>query len=439
MSELDLLRPETTPAMRIATSRAELADALTDTTLHIDGLGRRAVVMTMGALHDGHLQLVRAAREIAEHVTVTIFVNRLQFGPGEDFDAYPRTLDADLDLLRAEGVDLVFAPSDEVMYPGGDPLVTVRAGRFGEVFEGAARPGHFDGVLTVVAKLLHLTRPDVALFGQKDAQQLALVRRMVRDLEFPVEIRAVPIARADDGLALSSRNVYLSADERDQALALSKAMAVADVAADRGAQAVRREATGVLSRVDGVHVDYLALVDPETFTEVAADHDGPALLAVAARVGTTRLLDNVPLDIRRPASSTSGFDPTSMQADESIPAQAGPTDRNPAIPVSAATQTPVAAQVPAATSEQAATPEPVATAVTADASAFAPERVTPIPGPAQVVGIAPEDRAAPEDAVFAPEPVAEPQPEPVADSVEVAGAGSMPDNGTPTSPPHEEE
>ncbi|NEB81753.1 pantoate--beta-alanine ligase, partial [Streptomyces sp. SID14478] len=189
--------------------------------------GQRVVVMTMGALHEGHATLIRAARARAGadgEVVVTVFVNPLQFGAGEDLDRYPRTLDADVEIAERAGADTVFAPSADEVYPGGQPQVRITAGPMGERLEGAARPGHFDGMLTVVAKLLHLTRADVALFGQKDAQQLALIRRMVRDLNFDVEIGAVPTVREDDGLALSSRNRYLSADERRSALALSRAL-----------------------------------------------------------------------------------------------------------------------------------------------------------------------------------------------------------------------
>ncbi|MFD5544699.1 pantoate--beta-alanine ligase, partial [Streptomyces sp. NPDC127079] len=189
--------------------------------------GRRAVVMTMGALHEGHATLIRTAREAAGpdgEVVVTVFVNPLQFGAGEDLDRYPRTLEADLKLAEQAGADAVFAPSVDEVYPGGRPQVRVTAGPMGTLLEGASRPGHFDGVLTVVAKLLHLTRPDVALFGQKDAQQLAVIRRMVRDLNFGIEIIGVPTVRESDGLALSSRNRYLSADERRTALTLSRAL-----------------------------------------------------------------------------------------------------------------------------------------------------------------------------------------------------------------------
>ncbi|MDF3150189.1 pantoate--beta-alanine ligase, partial [Streptomyces sp. T21Q-yed] len=189
--------------------------------------GRRAVVMTMGALHEGHATLIRTARGIAGpdgEVVVTVFVNPLQFGKGEDLDRYPRTLEADLKIAEQSGADAVFAPSVDEVYPGGEPQVRIGAGPMGESLEGASRPGHFDGMLTVVAKLLHLTRPDVALYGQKDAQQLALIRRMVRDLNFGVEIVGVPTVREEDGLALSSRNRYLSPKERHTALALSQAL-----------------------------------------------------------------------------------------------------------------------------------------------------------------------------------------------------------------------
>ncbi|MBE4741543.1 MULTISPECIES: pantoate--beta-alanine ligase [Streptomyces] len=306
--------------------------------------GRRAVVMTMGALHEGHATLVRAAREIAGdtgEVVVTVFVNPLQFGAGEDLDRYPRTLDADVELAEQSGADVVFAPSVDEVYPGGEPEVRITAGPMGERLEGASRPGHFDGMLTVVAKLLHLTRPDVALYGQKDAQQLALIRRMVRDLNFGIEIVGVPTVREPDGLALSSRNRYLSTGERRTALALSQALfagrdrhaaqealrararevpasraraealsaigesrAAADAhamakSAPGGPAAVRAAARLVLDEAlrmkPPLTLDYLALVDPSDFTDIPDDFTGEAVLAVAARVGTTRLIDNLPL------------------------------------------------------------------------------------------------------------------------------------------------
>ncbi|MFE4860645.1 pantoate--beta-alanine ligase [Streptomyces sp. NPDC056670] len=310
--------------------------------------GRRAVVMTMGALHEGHATLIRTARELAGpdgQVVVTVFVNPLQFGAGEDLDRYPRTLDADRAIAEREGADAVFAPSVDEVYPGGEPQVRVTAGPMGELLEGAARPGHFDGMLTVVAKLLHLSAPDVALYGQKDAQQLALIRRMVRDLNFPVEIVGVPTVREDDGLALSSRNRYLAPAERAAARALSRALfaardrlaaehalyarataggavsgradaltaigearAAADAhavaAAAPSPAAIKAVAQGVLDAAAKVEppvvADYLALVDPETFREAPEGFDGTAILAVAARVGTTRLIDNIPLTFGAP-------------------------------------------------------------------------------------------------------------------------------------------
>ncbi|MBZ6282897.1 pantoate--beta-alanine ligase [Streptomyces olivaceus] len=308
--------------------------------------GRRAVVMTMGALHEGHATLIRAARDLAGpdgEVVATVFVNPLQFGAGEDLDRYPRTLDADLEIAGRAGADAVFAPSADEVYPGGEPQVRVAAGPMGERLEGASRPGHFDGMLTVVAKLLHLTRPDLALYGQKDAQQLALIRRMVRDLNFGVEIVGVPTVREEDGLALSSRNRYLSAAERRTALALSQALfagldrhaaqaalcararevpatraraealsALGESRAAADAHAVATSAPGSATAVRAaarlvlddaaratppLELDYLALVDPADFTEIGDDHTGEAVLAVAARVGATRLIDNVLLTL----------------------------------------------------------------------------------------------------------------------------------------------
>jgi pantoate--beta-alanine ligase len=264
--------------MVVCSTREELVAARKDLR------GRVAVVMTMGALHEGHAALVRAAREQADSVIATIFVNPLQFGAGEDLDRYPRTLAADLELLEAEGVAVAFTPTPDVVYPG-EPLVRVSAGPLGTVFEGASRPGHFDGVLTVVLKLLHLIQPDVALFGQKDAQQLAAIRRMVSDLDVPVTVVAVPTVREPDGLALSSRNRFLSAAERRTALVLSQALATRDVAAGRA-----------LFGASDADLDYLERVDSSTF-EAAPDGD---LIVIAARVGTTRLIDNLPLDAKAP-------------------------------------------------------------------------------------------------------------------------------------------
>jgi pantoate--beta-alanine ligase len=256
--------------------------------------GTVALVPTMGALHEGHRALLRSAREAADSTIVSIFVNPLQFAPSEDLDRYPRTLDADLAMCAAEGVSLAFVPSREQMYPR-EQVVTVAAGQLGDLFEGASRPGHFDGVLTVVAKLFGLVRPDVAVFGRKDAQQLALVRRMVGDLELPVRIVAAPLIRDADGLALSSRNRYLTAEQRQSALALSRALAAASAAAAAGASPgdVVAAAQRVLDDESGVDTDYVALVDPDTFEASPPARPVEALVAVAARVGSTRLIDNV--------------------------------------------------------------------------------------------------------------------------------------------------
>jgi pantoate--beta-alanine ligase len=274
----------------VARTRAELAvmrEALP---------GSVAVVMTMGALHEGHAELVRVARKRADIVVVTIFLNPLQFAPGEDLSRYPRTFDADLLICEREGVDLVFAPTPDVVYPAGEPSVRVDAGWLGDVLEGASRPGHFSGVLTVVAKLFHLTGADVALFGEKDAQQLALIRRMVNDLDIPVEIVGVPTVREPDGLALSSRNMYLSAADRKVALTLSAALYAGAARADDGAERVLAAAADVLFDVPGLDVDYLELVDDQTWQSATANHD-TARLVVAARLGSTRLIDNVPVTL----------------------------------------------------------------------------------------------------------------------------------------------
>jgi pantoate--beta-alanine ligase len=253
----------------------------------------------MGALHEGHATLVREARRTCEAVIVTVFLNPLQFGPSEDLARYPRTFDSDLALCTREGVDVVFAPAPDVVYPDGDPGVRVSAGRLGELLEGRSRPGHFDGVLTVVAKLLHLTTPDAAYFGQKDAQQLLLIRRMVRDLDFGCEVVAVPTVREADGLAMSSRNTYLTALDREVALTLVRALKAGEAAAPEGASAVRRAARTVLVAEPLVLVDYLVLVHPESLDDVPEWYSGPALLAVAGRVGTTRLIDNALLTVGR--------------------------------------------------------------------------------------------------------------------------------------------
>ncbi|WP_432097098.1 pantoate--beta-alanine ligase [Streptomyces sp. bgisy100] len=368
--------------VHLVRTRRELEDVEDD---HFEDNTRTVVVMTMGALHEGHATLIREARRRAGQagmVVVTVFVNPLQFGPNEDFDRYPRTLDADLEVCREAGADVVFAPTVDAVYPHGRPQIGITAGPMGERWEGATRPGHFDGMLTVVHRLLSITAADHAMFGEKDAQQLALIRRMVLDLELDqdVEIVAVPTVREEDGLALSSRNRYLSAEERGTALALSRALFAAREAGRRaagvtdgagggpgpdgsgpdgsgpdgsgsdgsgpggsasdgsasdgsgsnrpgrgrpeegsgraratghgteapgapavvaGPEAVRAAGAAVLEEAarfsPPLELDYLALLDAADFTEVPPDFRGEAVLAVAARVGTTRLIDNVRL------------------------------------------------------------------------------------------------------------------------------------------------
>jgi len=303
--------------MILATTRAELAAGREKLAGgRLPGEKHHAPVVlvpTMGALHDGHRALLRRARELAGpggSVVVSIFVNPLQFGPSEDLDAYPRTLDEDLAACEAEGVDLVFAPSVNEMYPQRQ-LVMVDPGPTGEVLEGAFRPGFFHGVLTVVLKLFSLVRPDTAVFGQKDAQQLVLVRRMSADFGLGIEVEAVPTVRAADGLALSSRNKYLSAPERAVAPVLHRALAAGAGAAAGGPGAVRAAAQAVLdqpvpggpvSAEGSPRVDYLALVDARSYEPVRdddPDFSGAAVLAIAARVGTTRLIDNVIVNLGR--------------------------------------------------------------------------------------------------------------------------------------------
>jgi pantoate--beta-alanine ligase len=291
----------TTPVR--ADTRAELQAALTG--------GRRArsgplgFVPTMGALHAGHVSLMRRARaEVGPDgaVVVSIFVNPTQFGPGEDLDRYPRTLGADLEVCAAAGVDVVFTPSVAEMYPtsgdrAGSTSVTVDPGPLGGVLEGASRPGHFAGVLTVVAKLFGLVRPDVAVFGEKDYQQLALIRRMAADLCLGVEVCGAETVREADGLAMSSRNRYLGADERKEALALSGSLFAARSAAHEGRTAALDAARAVLRQTHLVDLDYLEVTDPDLGP---APERGPARMLIAARVGSTRLIDNVALDLGAP-------------------------------------------------------------------------------------------------------------------------------------------
>jgi pantoate--beta-alanine ligase len=260
--------------------------------------GRRvALVPTMGALHDGHLALAARAVELVSQgvvdvVAASIFVNPLQFGPNEDLEKYPRTFDEDVAKLDAAGVDFVFAPTVEEMYPNGPLETKVTAGAVGSMFEGRSRPGHFDGVLTVVNKLLNIAGASAVLFGQKDAQQAFLVQRMVRDLSMPVRVEIVETVREESGLALSSRNRFLDAKEHRAARALSTALEAAASSADRGIDAVIAAAQSVLMGENLVELDYLAVVNPATFLPVDDDYRGPARVLIAARVGSTRLIDN---------------------------------------------------------------------------------------------------------------------------------------------------
>ncbi|MCO4263926.1 pantoate--beta-alanine ligase [Pseudarthrobacter sp. MDT3-26] len=305
-------------ATQLVTTAAELREA--SARLLAQKAGRsQGLVPTMGALHEGHARLARTAVEQNDVVVASIFVNPLQFGDAVDLDRYPRTLDADLALLEEQGVDLVFAPPVEEVYPGGEPLVRVTAGTLGEKWEGATRPGHFDGALTVVAKLLHYGIPGAGLppagafasgggglpayrayFGQKDAQQLALVRRMVADLNFPVEIVAVPTVRSADGLALSSRNRFLSAEEREAALVLSRALRLLAERATAHQPLDLESARAMVESQSLVGLDYFDVVDPLTLEPLAENcwkvpFRGEGLALIAAKVGPVRLIDNVPL------------------------------------------------------------------------------------------------------------------------------------------------
>ena len=299
-------------------TRAELADALSH--LH----GTKALVMTMGALHAGHLQLVREARELADHVIVTIFVNPTQFAPGEDYDAYPRTLDADMDALETVGADLVWAPAPQDVYPT-PATVSIDPGPIARVLEGKTRPTHFAGVALVCTKVVNLVRPDVALYGQKDAQQLAVLRTVFSQLDIPVRVHPVPIMRAEDGVALSSRNQYLSDEERIRARALNRALRRGAEVAEAGAQGadIVSECRSVIEAEGGIDLDYIALVDAGTFEILAGTESVPVgegaaaptilsdgsregRLLIAAKVGTTRLIDNMEVPLRG-ASTPAGL------------------------------------------------------------------------------------------------------------------------------------
>ncbi len=290
-----------TTAPLLAHTREELDALLSDAR----GTGRRSgFVPTMGALHEGHASLFRVARERVGDgpVVASIFVNPLQFGPTEDLERYPRTLDDDLKLCEREGVDVVFAPPVDEVYPGwpAQPQVTVEPGPLATVLEGRTRPGHFRGVLTVVAKLFGLVRPDVAVFGQKDYQQLVLIRRMVADLCLGAEVVGAETVREPDGLALSSRNRYLDIDQRLEAVALSRALRAAQVDAQRGVTAALGAARAALRATHGVDLDYLVVTTTD-LGELPPDvpPGTEARILVAAKVGSTRLIDNLPLTIGR--------------------------------------------------------------------------------------------------------------------------------------------
>jgi len=298
-------------AIQLVTTAAQLR-AASARLLAQKGGTSQGLVPTMGALHEGHAQLARTAVAQNDVVAATIFVNPLQFGEAADLERYPRTLDADLALLDAEGVDLAFAPGVEEVYPGGAPLVRITAGPLGEKWEGASRPGHFDGALTVVAKLLHYGIPGAGLpgggqpayrayFGQKDAQQLALVQRMVADLNFPVEIVPVPIVRSADGLALSSRNRFLSEDQREAALVLARALRLIEERANAHEPLDIDSAQALVRSQPLVELDYFEVVDPRTLEPLAENcrdtpFRGEGLAIIAAKVGPVRLIDNAPLN-----------------------------------------------------------------------------------------------------------------------------------------------
>jgi len=281
----------TTPSL--AHTREELADALQSSSAERRRVG---LVPTMGALHEGHASLIRTARKHLGDgpVVVSIFVNPMQFAPGEDLERYPRSPEADLEMCAAEGVDVVFAPTLDQVYPAGEPQVSVDPGPMARVLDGVSRPTHFHGVLTVVAKLFGLVRPYLAVFGEKDYQQLALIRRMSSDLSMGVEVVGAPTVREADGLALSSRNAYLDADARQAATALSRSLFAAQAAALGGPDTALTAARAVLRGTSGVDLDYLELTAPD----LGAPPDrGEARLLVAARVGGTRLIDNVALHL----------------------------------------------------------------------------------------------------------------------------------------------
>ncbi|NTW51250.1 MAG: pantoate--beta-alanine ligase [Chlorobiaceae bacterium] len=278
--------------MQIITDPAEMQSIAESLRLQHQFIG---VVMTMGALHEGHLSLVRLARQKAGTVIMTIFVNPIQFGPEEDFHRYPRPFEQDAALARSAGIDYLFVPSPEQIYPEGF-LTAIEPGPLSSLFEGRFRPGHFSGVATVVVKLINITRPHIAIFGEKDAQQLAVIRQVTRDLNIGTSIIGAPIARQSDGLATSSRNVYLSSSEREQATVLYRAIQYAEQETGRGRSdlaAIADEAGAIILTAPDAVTDYLCFVDDETFEPAEEAASGKAYrLVMAVRIGTTRLIDN---------------------------------------------------------------------------------------------------------------------------------------------------
>lgn len=277
--------------MKVLRSTREL-----DGWLKEEAGGSIGLVPTMGALHEGHLSLLRGAKERSDRVVMSLFVNPLQFGPSEDLAAYPRNEARDLALAEEEHVDAAFLPTTREMYPGGNET-KVTVGSIGDILEGVSRPGHFDGVATVVAKLFNLVRPDLAFFGQKDAQQAVVVEQMVRGLGFPIEIVVCPTVREPDGLAMSSRNAYLSGEERSRALALWRSLEKAKAAFEETGDPLQAAATGreTIEAAEEVQLDYFEAVDPVTLQPAGA---GDVLFVVAARVGKTRLIDNLSVEAR---------------------------------------------------------------------------------------------------------------------------------------------
>jgi len=283
--------PTTATSLQRVSGIAELRNAIAGARQNAARIG---FVPTMGALHSGHLSLVERARAECDLVVMSIFVNPLQFGPTEDFTRYPRPIEEDERLATQSGVDILFTPGADDMYPDGR-MITVTAGEHGKKWEGAVRPGHFDGVLTVVAKLFNVVQPDISVFGRKDLQQAALVKSLVRDLDFPITIVIAPTVREADGLALSSRNRYLSEVDRGHALSLIRSLRAVSASFDSGvSDAGELESAGrdVIDAVPQISLDYLAVVNPDTMEQETRAGRGSAAI-IAARVGSTRLIDNL--------------------------------------------------------------------------------------------------------------------------------------------------